>query len=439
MAKKSELETMEKLKKLSSVINPKEAKKVKPPKPEIEKKKPKKETKKTDKNKQSTFKTSEVIVIMIITMFISLTLGGVFSLKLFKGTGEKVETELQNFINDYEYIKDNYNGKIDKEELFKAALNGMLGELDENSMVLDGTSGNNFSIRLDGSYVGLGATVFVNENDQIEIADIVKDSPASKAGLKTGDIITKFNNETIKKLSTEKFSKKVKSNKKFELTYLRDKKETKVKINTSKITLTSVATKTFKNNDKKIGYIYISIFAQNTYEQFKEKLNELKKENIDSLIIDVRTNSGGHLSTADKIISLFLDSSHPIYQIKKDDKVTKYYSKGNKDETLKIAILVNGSSASASELLTSALSEQLDAKVIGKKTYGKGSVQEMQDLSNGAKFKITTKNWLTSKGVWIDGKGIKPDIEVDLNKEYLDDPIDKNDNQLQRAISELSK
>ena len=143
--------------------------------------------------------------------------------------------------------------------------------------------------------------------------------------------------------------------------------------------------------------------------------------------------------TAENIISLFLDSSHPIYQIQKQGVTTKYYSKGKKDQKLKIAILVNGSSASASEILTSALMEQDGAIVIGEKTYGKGTVQELQDLTNGDKYKLTTKNWLTSKGNWIDQKGIEPNIKIELSDKYVKNPTEENDNQLQTALKELTK
>ena len=106
---------------------------------------------------------------------------------------------------------------------------------------------------------------------------------------------------------------------------------------------------------------------------------------------------------------------------------------------MKIVLLVNGGSASASEVLTSALSEQLGSVIVGEKTYGKGTVQELQTLPSGGKYKLTTKTWLTSKGKTVDKKGIKPDIEVSLDKEYYNDACDENDNQLQKAIAEAIK
>ena len=148
----------------------------------------------------------------------------------------------------------------------------------------------------------------------------------------------------------------------------------------------------------------------------------------------MRGNSGGHLSAAEQIISLFLDSSHPIYQIKSKDGQNKYYSTGKETKKYKITILIDSNSASASEVVTSALKEQYGASVVGEKSYGKGTVQELQTLPNGEQYKLTTKTWLTSKGKIIDGKGIEPDYKVSLGDKYLEDPTDENDNQLQKAI-----
>lgn len=168
--------------------------------------------------------------------------------------------------------------------------------------------------------------------------------------------------------------------------------------------------------------------------QFKKELDKLENEGIDGLVIDLRGNSGGHLSAAEQIISLFLDSSHPIYQIKSKDSQNIYYSTGNKTKDYKISVLIDSNSASASEVVTSALAEQYGAKTVGKKSYGKGTVQELQTLSDGDQYKLTTKSWLTSKGEVIDGKGIEPDYDVTLSDEYLENPTDESDNQLQKAI-----
>ncbi len=443
MAKKTELETMEKLKKLSLYIDADKKEEPKEDKPIDKNKKPNKKAVKPNLTKKQTptFRKSEVVILMIITVIVGIIFGAIFGAKLFNSRGEKVESELQDFINDYQYIIDNYNGKIDKEKLLEAALEGMLNELDDNSIFLDKNDAKNFNINLKGSYVGIGIEIFNNDKGEIEINRVFDDSSAFKKGLKAGDIIVKYNDEDISKMKVDEFVNKVEDSKSktINLTYKRDEKLRTVKLNIGEIDLQSVSTKIFNKNGKRVGYLGISIFASNTVTQFKEQFDKLKKEDINFLILDLRSNSGGYLVAAEGVLSQFLDSSHPIYQIQKQNKTTKYYSKGSKTVKMDIAILVNGSTASASEVVTSALNEQLNAVIIGEKTYGKGTVQELQDLADGDKFKLTTKNWLTSKGNWVDKKGLEPNIKVKLSNEYINNPSDANDNQLQTALKELLK
>ena len=139
------------------------------------------------------------------------------------------------------------------------------------------------------------------------------------------------------------------------------------------------------------------------------------------------------------MISLFLDSNHVIYQIEDKDSVEKVYSSGNKDAEYQIVILQNLNSASASEVMASALHEQLGAYIIGNTSYGKGTVQRLQTVSDIGQYKLTVEKWLTSNGDWIDGVGIKPDLELSLSDDYKKDPILANDNQYQAAIDYLTK
>ena len=390
--------------------------------------------------KTGTFKTSEVIVLLFITLFISFVMGSIFTSKFTSNTGKKLDEHISEFIKNYEYITDNYNGKINKEELIDTAINSMLEKLDDNSMYIDNETDKNFNIRLKGSYSGIGIEVYDKEG-QIIIHSVFKDSPADQAGLKPGDIITKVNKKSKDKLKSSDLADAIKNTKKgtITITYMRKDVEKTVDISVGNINLQSVTSKMYNQNDKKIGYISMSIFANNSYNQFKEKLTELEKENINSLIIDLRANSGGYLYVAEDIISLFLDSKHIIYQIQKKDKITTHYSSGNKNKDYKIIVLIDYNSASASEIVASSLKEQYGATLVGTTTYGKGTVQEMQDLKNGNKYKITTKNWLTSKGVWINGKGIKPDFEVKLNDAYFENPNEQNDNQLQFALEKAKQ
>ncbi len=428
-----EKETQKKLNKLSEVM-----------KLDDQEKNKTESTKAPNTNKKDSklaFKTSEVLILLIITTIISLFLGSVITSKFFKINGTKLNNNLQEFISNYEYIVNNYNGNIDEEELLDAALEAILNKLDKSSIYIDSTENSNFDKALKGSYVGFGIQIVSDENNNIVIYSVFNNSPAAAAGMEAGDIITKYNDTEINGLKPSELAQKVANdnNKTIKITYKRNNEEITVKLKKTTIELKSVTASTYKENDKKIGYISVSIFANNTAKQFSKELDKLENKKIDSLIIDLRSNIGGYLQTATTMTSEFLDSSHPIYQIQKNNKTSKYYSRGKTTKKYKIIVLVNENSASAAEVMASALQEQYGATIIGTKTYGKGTVQELQKLSNGNEYKVTTKNWLTSKGKWIDGTGLEPDIQVELSDTYLDNPITENDNQLQKAKEEASK
>ena len=379
------------------------------------------------------FKTKEVVCLLLFTALIGLAMGGIVTYNVVL-KGEKVDDELQEFITNYDYIVDNYYGELDKTKLVDSAIAGMLSTLDKNSAYVGG-SDTNFSIYLEGTYEGTGIQVFNDENNNIVIYSVFEGTPASKAGLKAGDIIVKLNDKDTTNMSVSDFSNLVKKQKDdFKLTYKRNDIEKTVNLKSDTVELKSVSSDVFEKSGKKIGYIRTTIFANNTDEQFKKELTRLENKKIDGLILDLRGNSGGHLVTAEQIISMFLDSSHPIYQIKSKENQSKFYSTGKETKNYKIAILIDGDSASASEVVTSALVEQYGAKVVGEKSYGKGTVQELQTLPNGEQYKLTTKSWLTSKGKVIDGKGIEPDYKVSLDDKYVENPSFDNDNQLQKAI-----
>ena len=190
--------------------------------------------------------------------------------------------------------------------------------------------------------------------------------------------------------------------------------------------------------DDNIGYVAVSIFGEKTYYQFKEAIENLEKQNMKSLIIDLRGNSGGYLSTVTYMLNEFLDSSKTIYQMKTREGIEKFNALDNTSKSYKVIILVDENSASASEIMCSAMQEQYGATLVGTTTYGKGTVQETENLPNGTLIKYTIQEWLTSKGNSINDVGVKPDVEVTLSEEYTNNPIEANDNQLQKAI-ELAK
>ena len=385
-----------------------------------------------------TFKTKEVVCLLLVTAIIGLVMGGLVTYNI-SLKGARVDDELQEFIENYDYVVDNYYGDVDKTKLIDSAIAGMLNSLHNNSAYA-GRPHFNFSIFLEGNYEGAGIQITINDDNDIVIYSVFDGTSASKAGLKSGDIIVKINDKDTTGMSLEDFSKIVKEQEGyFTITYKRDGAEYKAKLKTDKVELKSVSSKMMERDNKKIGYIRLTIFASNSDEQFKKALDELEDKGIDGLVIDLRGNSGGHLVTAENIISMFLDSTHPIYQIKSKDGQKKYYSNGKETKKYKIAVLIDSSSASASEVVTSALKEQYGATVVGENSYGKGTVQELQTLPDGEQYKLTTKSWLTSSGKVIDKKGIEPDYAITLNNEYFEDPTDENDNQLQKALEVIFK
>lgn len=391
---------------------------------------------KLDKNR---FNSAELILIIIMSLLLGLIVGEIiFSNKCADSKVINNENEMQKVYNTL--LKD-YYGKIDKDKLSEAAIQGMMQYLeDQYSVYYNEEESEDFNLRLNGTFTGIGLEVTQDSDNNIVVASVFDESPASKAGIKAKDIITKVNNEPTKGKKLKEVTDKIKSLKgKFTVTIKQGTEEKTVTLSTGTIAIPSVTSKIINENNKKIGYIYISIFALNTDEQFKKELQKLEKQNIDSLIIDVRSNTGGHLKSVKKIASNFLNKDQVICQIKSKDKTEKIYSTESNNRKYKIAVLINNGSASGSEVLAAALNEEYGAELIGVTTYGKGTVQKVMNLSNGSMIKYTAETWLTSKGNSIDKTGIKPTIEVKIDNKYLETGKDKDDNQLQKAIETLSK
>jgi len=389
------------------------------------------------------FKTAEVVFLLIVTFVITFGMGFlIFHNPNSKDYDiKKADEHIQNFIKEYNYIIDNYYGDIDKEELLNKALESMVASLDDPYSSFMDDASNSAIISLEGSFQGIGVEIINDVDNNIIVVKTIDDSPASKAGIQPLDIIKKMNDVSLEGTTTSDFVKMVKEQKEasFSLTLLRGEKEEIVTVNRELVTIKSVSSNVFEQNGKKIGYMNVSIFAANTYKQFKEELEKVEKEKIDSLIIDLRGNGGGHLSSVTNMISLFLDSSHVIYQTQTKKETEKIYSTGKVTKKYKIVLLSDEQSASASEVMMGALKDEYKATIIGTKTFGKGTVQELLTLPSNAQYKLTTKKWLTPNGTWVNGVGITPDIEIKLNEDYFKNPSNETDNQLQEAIKYLSK
>lgn len=387
---------------------------------------------------QKKFNSLELCLIIIMALSTGLLLGEIFFSSNKTITFSKGIQEIQKVYNT---LLNDYYGEIDEETLQESAINGMMSLLgDKYSNYLDTETAQEFNEELDGSFVGLGIEITNDDDGTPLIVSILENTPAEKAGLKAGDKILKVDGEDVSQSNITELVNKIKGKtKKVELLIKRDDKEQTITITTGKVEIQSVTKQIFEKEDKKIGYIGISIFALNTDEQFKEALTQLEQEGIDSLIIDVRNNSGGHLDTVVNIASQFIDKDNPICQIQTKTKASIIKSTNKTDRKYNVVVLVNKITASASELLAGALNEMYNSEIIGETTYGKGTVQKTMTLSNGSMIKYTAETWLTAKGNSIDGVGITPTIEVTLNEEYYNNPSTETDNQLQKALEVLTK
>jgi len=403
----------------------------------------KKENKKKIDNKSFTrrnasFNLVEVFVIVVITtLFVGVSTSLIVYKNIDKPENENIQIhseELNEFIATYENILDSYVEEIDEDELVEAAIKAIYDKIgDPYTSYLDKETTDSLQEKLNGHYQGIGVEISKDmENGYILISTVFEDSPAEAVGLKKGDYITKINGESVVDKTALDVSNTIKNSatNSSELTYLREGNEYTVTIRTDSLVIPSVS----KENFDGIGYLKIDTFSNTTYEQFKAKLEQLERENITGLVIDVRDNTGGYLKSASDIAQLFIDRGKIIYQLQSKGTITDIYKDTTKtSRDIKVVILVNSVSASASEILAAALRDSYGAKLVGKQTYGKGTVQETNTLSNGEMLKYTTAYWLTPAGININKVGLTPDIDVDLNS--IEEYSYELDNQLTEAIN----
>lgn len=378
------------------------------------------------------FNLLEVVIIVLITGIVVSVVSGLIVFnnydKIVKNNAERTNVELSEFIENYNKIVDNYVDEVDKKELIQNAIKGMYNYLgDDYTMYIDEDESENLEDQLTGEYTGLGVEIatYVSENSTNTniITKVFKDSSAEKAGLKVGDIISKIDDIDLTHQTSSFIADRVKNGttESFTITYIRDNKENTITIKRAHVYINSVNTKQYDNT----LYMKIDTFSLTTKEQVEKAIKKLDNKTT-SLIIDLRDNTGGYLTSANDTAELFLDKGQIIYQLKnRNGIVSKYESKTNKIKDFKkIVMLVNESSASASEVLTLALKENLNAIVVGKKTFGKGTVQDKSTLSNGSIVKFTTSYWLSPNGNSINKVGIAPDYEVDEEDEQLKKAIE---------------
>ena len=382
-------------------------------------------------------KENKILKYMIVSIF-SMIIGSIVTYFCSNNTFiEKRDSKFDMLYKTYDIIKNEYYKDVKDEVLVEGAINGMMSSLgDPHSVYFNKKAKEEFDTELTGSYYGIGAEIASTNDGKAVIKKVFDKSPAKTAGLKENDVFVSIDGESVEGKSISDIANTLRSEKKEKsiIVVNRDGKELSFEVTKANVTLFSVSSEMLDNN---IGYISVNIFGQNTYDEFTKALNDLEKENMKSLIIDLRGNNGGYLTTVTNMLSIFLDKDKVIYQMQTKTGKKKYYSIKNGNKTYKVVILIDNESASASEIMASAMSEQYGAILVGEKSYGKGTVQITKDLKNGGMIKYTIQNWLTSKGKSIEKNGIKPDYEIKLNDEYANNPTKENDNQLQKAIDLL--
>lgn len=331
---------------------------------------------------------------------------------------------------DETYLHD-VKEKDRNEGIYKGYVEG-LG--DQYSAYYDKKETKKLTESLDGSFSGIGAVMTQDASSGvITITRVYDDSPAKKAGIKTGDILYRVEEKTVTGKDLDKVVSWIKGKKgtKVNLTLLRGTNSDKIKVTATRDVI-NVETVKYKVLENQIGYISISEFDSVTGAQFAKALKQLQKKNIEGLVVDLRNNPGGSLSTVCDILDSILPKGLIVYTKDKNGKKEEYTSDEKHRLNLPMSVLVNGQSASASEIFAGAVQDYGKAEIIGTQTYGKGVVQNLFDLKDGTCVKLTTSEYFTPKGRNIDGKGITPDVKIEY-KYNAKDP--KADNQLDKAVS----
>lgn len=324
---------------------------------------------------------------------------------------------LEKVSKAYHIIKNAYVEKVEDEKLIEGAIEGMLATLqDPHSVYMDEEMVRQFEESLESTFTGIGAEVTSSDGKIIIVAPI-KDSPAEKAGIKPNDEILSVDGESVVGLSLYEATMKIRGEKGTKVTLEIKRAGIQepfiVEIIRDEISQITVHGEIKEQFQKKIGLIEITTFAEKTAEEFFQKLTEFEKEHIDGLIIDVRGNPGGLLSSVEEILKQFVSKDKPYIQIeKRNGEKIRYFSSLSKRKPYPIAVLIDGGSASASEILAGALKEGEGYTLIGEKTFGKGTVQQAIPLGDGSNIKLTLYKWLTPDGNWVHNKGIEPDIEI---------------------------
>ena len=388
-----------------------------------------------------------IVSLVLITAAITFGISAFIFSRNVLGMDLVTKVKKQQFdISKLNKIKDlldsNYLRGTNQDQLLEGAIDGMAGSLkDPYTVYLNKKNFDNLKTETSGTYAGIGIVVSTNQEDNtVAVVSPIEDTPGEKAGILPGDKIIKVDDQEVKGNELDKAVSMMKGSEgtKVKLTIIRKgvKAPLEKTLIRAIIILKTVKNKVLKDN---IGYIRISMFDEKTSDDFIKAYDSLTKKRIKGLIIDVRDNPGGLLGEVVKIADRLMPKGIIVYTEDKYKKRKDWVS-DSKQSNIPIVLLVNGSSASASEILAGALKDTKKGVLVGTKTFGKGVVQEVIDLKDGTALKVTISEYFTPNGINIHGKGIQPNIEVKLPEKYKSSLQlkEEDDVQLKKAAQVLT-
>ena len=347
--------------------------------------------------------------------------------------------QLYNTIDDY------YLNEIDNNKIQDGIYKGMVDSLgDQYTVYYTADEYKQFTTASSGTYCGIGVAVSQNvTTGAITIVKTFKKGSGAEEGMLPGDVIYKVAGKKIEGLELSKVVSQIKGEEGtfVKVTVLRNGKEIEFNLERRQLEIDTVTYRMEEKDGKKIGYIAVSEFDEVTASQFKSALKDLEKEGMQGLVIDLRDNPGGLLDVTCEMLDRMIKKGILVYTVDKNGKRVDEEATDNLSFDKPVAILVNGNSASASEVFSGAMKDYKVATLVGTNTFGKGIVQSIVPFEDGTAMKVTVSKYYTPNGANIHGTGIKPDVVVELNKEALKDgKLDrKEDNQLDKALDVVVK
>ena len=362
-----------------------------------------------------------------------LLAGGVVSCSVFKSE-ENQKMELLNSLIDRYYI-----GDVDETDLSEGIYKGYIEGLgDPYSVYYDEEETKQMSESLSGEFGGVGALMSQDrETGVITVLQVYDGSPAQEAGMRDGDTLYKVEGEEVTGEDLSDVVSKVKGEKgtQVTLTVLRADTGDEEELTITRDTI-EAQTVSHEMKENNVGYIRITEFDTVTYEQYKEALEDLEDQGMERLIVDLRSNPGGNLDTVCDILDLMLPGGLIVYTEDKNGEREEYTSDEENQFDKPLVVMMNGYSASASEIFAGAIQDYGLGQIVGTQSYGKGVVQSVFDLQDGTSVKLTIAEYFTPNGRSIDGEGITPDVEVEYQ---YDENNPDADNQLEKAMEVVAQ